>query len=69
MSNIDKNNHIVYKFKKKVNGVYIFIIEGNVSVADETLSQRDGIGIWETDEISIVANKDSQALLIEVPIN
>ena len=69
MSNIDRNNRINYKFKKKVNGVYIFLIEGNVSVADETLSERDGIGIWETEEISIVANKDSQVLLIEIPIS
>jgi hypothetical protein len=69
MANIDRNNRIDYKFKKKVNGVYMFLIEGNVSVADETLSERDGIGIWETDKISIVANKDSQALLIEVPLN
>jgi redox-sensitive bicupin YhaK (pirin superfamily) len=69
MVNIDKNNRIDYKFKNKVNGVYIFLIEGNVSVADETLAKRDGIGIWEIEEISIMANEDSQALLIEVPIN
>ena len=43
MANIDKNNHIDYKFRNKANGVYIFLIEGNVSVADETLSERDGI--------------------------
>lgn len=69
MANIDKNNQLDYKFRNKANGVYIFLIEGNVSVTDEMLSQRDGIGIWETEETSIVVNEDSQILLIEVPIN
>jgi hypothetical protein len=69
MANIDKNNHIDYKFRNKANGVYIFLIEGNVSVAGEMLSERDGIGIWETEETSIMVNEDSQILLIEVPIN
>ncbi|MCK7529160.1 MAG: hypothetical protein MZV64_72210 [Ignavibacteriales bacterium] len=58
-----------YKIHTKGNGVYLFLIEGKISVGDETLSKRDGIGIWDTDEFSITANEDSQILLIEVPMN
>ena len=46
----------------------MFLIEGGISIGEETLSKRDGIGLWETDEFSITANEDSQILLIEVPM-
>ena len=69
MTDLEKNKSINYKLHTSGNGVYIFLIEGNISVEEETLSKRDGIGIWETDEISMKANQDSQILLIEVPMN
>jgi redox-sensitive bicupin YhaK (pirin superfamily) len=47
----------------------LFLIDGEISVAGEALSKRDGIGIYETDEFSITAIKDSQILLIEIPMN
>ena len=31
---------------KPRTGVYIFVIEGEINVAGENLSRRDGIGIW-----------------------
>jgi len=46
----------------------LFLIDGKVSVGDEILSGRDGIGIWEIDEFSITANSDSKILLIEMPM-
>lgn len=69
MIDIEKSKSISYKLNTSGNGVYIFLIGGNISVEDETLSIRDGIGIWETEEFSISANEDSQILLIEVPMN
>jgi redox-sensitive bicupin YhaK (pirin superfamily) len=68
LTDLEKDKSINYKINSEGNGVYLFLIEGNISVSDETLSKRDGIGIWETDEISIKANEDSQILLIEVPM-
>ncbi|MCW9066474.1 MAG: hypothetical protein OQJ78_09270, partial [Ignavibacteriaceae bacterium] len=69
MSDIYKNNTINYKLNTKGNGIYIFLIDGEISVGGETISKRDGIGIWEVEEISIKAIKDSQILLIEIPMN
>jgi redox-sensitive bicupin YhaK (pirin superfamily) len=68
MTDLEKNKPINYKLNTSGNGVYIFLIGGNISVEEETLSKRDGIGIWETEEISLKANEDSQILLIEVPM-
>lgn len=56
-----------YKLHKEGNGIYIFVIEGEINVADEHLSKRDGIGIWESEEVSIQATKETKILLIEVP--
>jgi quercetin 2,3-dioxygenase len=69
LSDLEKDKSIEYKIHTKGNGVYLFLIEGNISVDDESLSKRDGIGIWEIDEFSIRAIEDSQILLIEVPMD
>jgi hypothetical protein len=66
---IEKNKSVNYKTHTKGNGVYLFLIDGIISVGEETLSKRDGIGIWETDEFSITAKENSRILLIEVPMN
>ncbi len=65
---LEKDKSLEYKIHTKGNGVYLFLIEGEISVGDESLSKRDGMGIWETNEISIIANKDSKLLLIEIPM-
>jgi redox-sensitive bicupin YhaK (pirin superfamily) len=69
LTNLDKGKLINYKINTKGNGAYLFLIDGEIKVADETLTKRDGIGIYDTDEFSITAANDSQILIIEVPMN
>ncbi|WBU88970.1 pirin family protein [Cellulophaga omnivescoria] len=57
-----------YALNKKNNGVYAFVLEGNVGIEGEQLSKRDGVGLWETDNITINASKNSKVLLMEVPM-
>ena len=45
------------------------VIKGTVIAEDETLNERDAIGIWDADTITISATTGSKALLIEVPMN
>ena len=66
---LEKDNSINYKINTKGNGVYIFLIEGEISVCEETLFRRDGIGIWETNDVKLKANDNSQVLIIEIPMN
>lgn len=68
LTDLEKDKSLSYKVHTKGNGVYLFLIDGKISVGNEKLSKRDGIGIWETDEFSITANSDSKLLLIEVPM-
>ncbi|WP_299129461.1 pirin family protein [uncultured Winogradskyella sp.] len=57
------------KTKSKNNGIYIFVVEGEVAIDDNTLNQRDAMGISETDKITINSNLDSELVIIEVPMN
>lgn len=57
-----------YKLHAKDNGVYLFVIEGEVEEDNTILSRRDGAGFSETDSITIEALKNSTVLLMEVPM-
>lgn len=69
LTDLDKDKSINYKIHSRENGVYVFLIEGEISITDEILYKRDGIGIWDTDEIAITASENSRLLLIEIPMN
>ncbi len=66
MIDLDKDLETAYQLK---NGAYFFLIEGEVSIADEILEKRDAIAITEINEISIKANKSSKLLVIDVPMS
>lgn len=57
-----------YRIKKEGNGVYAFILEGEVEIEGQKLSKRDGMGVWDTDSISVKATKNARVLLMEVPM-
>ncbi len=58
-----------YSMKKEGNGVYIFVLEGDVVVNGQILNKRDGYGIWETDSFTLSANSASKVLIMEIPMN
>jgi redox-sensitive bicupin YhaK (pirin superfamily) len=69
LANLSKDFSTEYTVNKNSNGVYAFVIEGDVTIDGQKLSKRDGFGVWDTDRISITANNDAEILLIEVPMN
>lgn len=58
-----------YNLHTKGNGVYVFVISGSVTAARQALSRRDGLGVYETDKITLQADNASEVLLMEVPMN
>lgn len=56
-----------YQLNHPDNGVYAFVIEGNVTIAGNILSTRDGLGIWDTEDFSMDVEKRATVLLMEVP--
>jgi redox-sensitive bicupin YhaK (pirin superfamily) len=57
-----------YKIYKPGNGVYAFIIDGDVSINGQQLNTRDGMGIWNVSELEIAASTEAEILLMEVPM-
>jgi redox-sensitive bicupin YhaK (pirin superfamily) len=68
---MDKEFHTQYQVKRKENGVYIFVLEGEVTVDERSLSRRDGLGVWDTAKVDIqaAAAADAELLLIDIPMN
>ena len=69
LGKFDKDIATDYQFKKEGNGLYVFVLKGDVSVNNQELNTRDGLGIWNTDKVSIKANSEAEFLLMEVPMN
>jgi quercetin 2,3-dioxygenase len=69
MGNLDKDISIQYALKKEGNGVYAFILKGDVSINGQQLNTRDGYGLWDTKAVNIIANSDAELLLMEVPMH
>lgn len=69
MGTLDAGLEKEYKLHAKNTGVYVFIIEGEVQIDETVLSRRDGAGFSETDSVSIKTLKESQVLLMEVPMH
>lgn len=57
-----------YKVNIAKNGVYLFLIEGEIEVDNQTLNERDAMGITNFEDFDIVVKKQSKILLVEVPM-
>lgn len=57
-----------YPLHGENQGVYIFVIAGEVSVNTKTLHHRDGLGIWDTPNVTLDILQDAEILLMEVPM-
>ena len=68
LGKFDKGITADYNIKAKGNGVYAFILSGEVSINGQPLKSRDGLGIREAEKISITADSTAEFLLMEVPM-
>lgn len=57
-----------YELHGANHGVYLFVLEGVVEAAGETLRMRDGMGIRRTERVALRGIENSHLLLIEVPM-
>lgn len=68
IGNFTEGNEDEYRIKKDGNGVYVFVLEGEIDINNQILSKRDGLGIWNIDSIKVKATKNTRVLLMEVPM-
>lgn len=69
LGKFDKDFSTEYQFKKEGNGLYVFVLNGAITINNQNLNTRDGFGIWNTNHVSIKADSEAQFLLMEVPMN
>lgn len=68
LGKFDKGFKADYNLKAKDNGVYAFIMSGNVTINDHELTSRDGMGLWNVVRLTIKADSEAEFLLMEVPM-
>lgn len=69
MANIEAGKQISYEKQIKDNGVYFFLIDGEVVINDCIIERRDGLGLEQGSSFLVRAETDAQLLVIEVPMS
>ncbi len=68
LGDLEKGCSETYTIRRPGNGVYAFVIEGEVTIAGQKLGKRDGFGIWDTTGFDISADSNAKVLLMDVPM-
>jgi redox-sensitive bicupin YhaK (pirin superfamily) len=68
LGDFEMGNISTYTLNNPGNGLYIFVLEGKITIEDQILNRRDALGIWDTDQITLTSNAPSKILLMEVPM-
>ena len=68
LTHLDSQGSTTYTLKNAANGVFLFVIEGEVIVEEEQLGRRDAIGITEVAQFTLKAQTNTKLLAIEVPM-
>jgi len=69
LGSFDTATQTTYNFRKKGNGLYVFVLEGEAEVAGQLLHRRDGLGITDTETVEFKTGTDAYLLLMEVPLH
>lgn len=64
----DENVTTSYNLKNADNGVYVFVLEGQVEIVSHDLDRRDAIGIWDIENFVLKSNTKSKVLVMEIPL-
>jgi redox-sensitive bicupin YhaK (pirin superfamily) len=68
LASLEEGKEISFEPRFKENGVYVFVIDGEITIDNKKIGKRDAIGISQTNRFSIKADKTSEILAIEVPM-
>lgn len=68
MADLDADTTLTYRKHREENGLYVFVIEGEVEIDGQNLGRRDGLGLTGGEEVRINASANAEALCMEVPM-
>lgn len=69
LGEFSENKTIKYSNYKNGNGIFIFIIRGEIEFEGKKIEQKDSLEITNTNHIEFIVKKDTKVLLIEVEMN
>lgn len=69
LSDFDAGYQKKYELKKEGNGLYAFVISGTISINNQEMQTRDGLGISDFKTLDIKATTDAKFLLMEIPMH
>ncbi|MDO6801304.1 pirin family protein [Wenyingzhuangia sp. 1_MG-2023] len=68
MGKFEGNTEAIYEMKNPNNGLYVFVIYGELFVGDQELISRDGMGIVAQEIINFKFKTNTHVLLMEMPM-
>jgi quercetin 2,3-dioxygenase len=68
LGRLDANTSLQYKLHTEGNGLYAFVLEGDIMINEVMLNRRDGLGITGTNSIDVNAGSNAFLLLMEIPM-
>ncbi len=68
LSELEKGTEVKHSVKLPSNGIYIFVLNGKITINGETLESRDALGISGTDLVNIKAESDAEFLVMDLPM-
>lgn len=66
---LEEGKGLNVELKSPDNGVYVFLIDGQIEIGNQQLENRDALGISEVNNFDINSREASEIVLIEVPMN
>ena len=69
MGNLKQNFETTYQLHQTQNGVYAFVIKGDVTINGISINERDGLGITDIETLNIKVDNDAELLLMEIPMH
>lgn len=57
-----------YSLKNKLNGLYVFVLSGEILADDTQLGPRDGLGLTDFSSVQFKTISNAEILLMEVPM-
>lgn len=69
LADVDAGQSHTYEWEHKGNGLYLFVLNGEVEVEGQNLDRRDAVGITGTSSLAVKAKSYAELLAIEVPMD
>ncbi len=68
LGSLNAAKEISYKLMDKAHGVYLFVIDGEVSIDGKKVGKRDAAAVTAAASLTLSAVENAEVLLIEIPL-